>query len=465
LAARLPAYMVPAEISAMAALPLLPNGKIDRQALIAGRAAPAAASARAAPRPAVGGLEAKLVESWQGFFGRQTVTQASSFAGLGGDSLSYVSAYLALEEALGEVPDNWTTMSIAELAASAAPLAAKKSAFVAIESAILMRAVAICVVVGSHFQLFFSGGAGTSALLWVSGSIFGGLQLREMDEGGRLAPIGRLLKSILMPLYVIELPQFFAKLALGGHARLSSVLLTTDLLDYTGLPSDGPNAYGGHEYLLWYIHAIVHILIVYAGLLLVCRYVLRLRRPATAAAVVAVTLGLAGRFLIPALFQPGFWAQPVDPMSYFSHAPTTHLATFALAALAGLGAGRWRSPVLALTIVYVVLSIPIYGLADSAPIAAVAAFLGAAPKLRIPRLAQQPIYMVAGASFFIYLLQFKFWALASHLHIPALAAWPLAVGGGVAVWAGWNWTSQRAAGWVAQLRSPPRIARLAGQGA
>ena len=60
-------------------------------------------------------------------------------------------------------------------------------------------------------------------------------------------PIGRLLKSILIPLYLIELPQFLAKLALGAHARLSSVLLTTDLLDYTGLPNSGPGAYGGHD--------------------------------------------------------------------------------------------------------------------------------------------------------------------------------------------------------------------------
>ena len=183
LTGRLPAYMVPAEIEALAKLPLLPNGKIDRQALIAHGRAPAAAPAPAAKRP-LGRVEALLVESWQSFFGRQTVTPASSFAGLGGDSLSYVSAYLSLEEALGEVPDNWTTMTVAELAATAQPADKKRSVFVAIESAILMRAVAICVVVGSHFGLFFSGGAGTSALLWVSGSIFGGLQLREMDHDG-----------------------------------------------------------------------------------------------------------------------------------------------------------------------------------------------------------------------------------------------------------------------------------------
>ena len=465
LATRLPAYMVPAQIEVLAELPLLPNGKLDRQALIARTRAPIAPPAPVAAKAPLGTVEAALIESWQGFFGRQTVTSASSFAGLGGDSLSYVSAYLSLEEALGEAPDNWTTMTIAELAATAQPAGARGSAFVTIESAILMRALAICVVVGSHFQLFFSGGAGTSALLWVSGSIFGGLQLREMDADGRLAPIGRLLKSILIPLYLIELPQFLAKLALGAHARLSSVLLTTDLLDYTGLPNAGPDAYGGHEYLLWYIHAVVHILIAYAALLLLCRYVLRLKRPASAAALAAVALGLAGRFLAPALFQPGFWTHPVDPMSYFNHAPTTHLATFALAALGGLTRGRWRWAILAVALAYAALSIPIYGLADSAPIAVIAAVLAIAPKISVPRVLSTPIYMVAGASFFIYLLQFKFWAAATHLHVPALVAWPIAVGGGIAVWAGWNWVSKRAGSWLAAIRTPGRGWRVAGQGA
>lgn len=454
LAARLPASTVPAEIEVLPKLPLLPNGKIDRQALVALRCAQPVVAAAAMKRAPPGSAEAALIESWQPFFGRQTVTSASTFAGLGGDSLSYVSAYLALEEALGEVPDAWTTMTIAELAASAQPADAKRSPFVTIESAMLMRALAISVVVGSHFGLFFSGGAGTSGLLWVSGAIFGGLQLREMDHDGKLAPIGRLLKSILVPLYLIELPQFAAKLALHAHARLSSVLLTTDLLDYTGLPNSGPEAYGGHEYLLWYIHAVVHILIIYAGLLLAAKYVLRARRPATVAALAAIGLGFAGRFLLPALFQPGFWAHPVDPMSYFNHAPTTHLATFALAALGGLTAGRWRWAILAVTAAYVAVSVPIYGVADSAPIAAIAAFLALAPRISVPRALSTPIYMVAGASFFIYLLQFKFLVVATHLHIPALAAWPGAVAGGVAVWAGWNWLSQRARGWLEALRPP-----------
>jgi hypothetical protein len=152
-------------------------------------------------------------------------------------------------------------------------------------------------------------------------------------------------------------------------------------------------------------------------------------------------------------------------MSYFNHAPTTHLATFALAALAGLTAGRWRWAILGAALAYATLSVPIYGAADSLPIAGVAAILCFVPKISVPRVLSTSIYMVAGASFFIYLLQFKFWSVATHLHVPALVAWPAAVAGGVAVWAGWNWISRRAGGWLAAARAPRRGWRFAGQGA
>jgi amino acid adenylation domain-containing protein len=460
-ARRLPAYMAPDQFVAVPRLPLLPNGKIDRQALIASQDVPPAEPTQLADLTRV---EATLVEGWRAFFRRGEITPASSFASLGGDSLSYVSAYLSLEEALGRVPDNWTTMTIADLAAVAEPIA-KKSRFIEIESAMLLRAAAIAVVVGSHFQLFFSGGAGTSALLWVSGSIFGNLQLREMAHSGGLKPVWRLLKSILPPLYLIELPQFAIKLATHYHPQLSSVLLYTDLIDYAGMPLSGPDAYRGHEYFLWYIHAVVHIVLAYAALMLVTKYVLKLRHPAMVSAFAAVALGLAGRFLLPTLIAPQVWATGVNPVSYFNHAPTTHLATFALAALSGLMKGRWRIAILAATLAYVGLSLPIYGAADSLPIAAVAGLLFIAPKLSVPRFLSTPIYLVAGASFFIYLLQFKFLLVATHLHLPNLVAWPLAIAGGVAGWSAWTWGSQRfATNWRSIRAQPLRFWRLDQQG-
>jgi hypothetical protein len=77
-----------------------------------------------------------------------------------------------------------------------------------------------------------------------------------------------------------------------------------------------------------------------------------------------------------------------------------------------------------------------------------------APKLSVPRALSTPIYLVAGASFFIYLLEFKFLLVAGHLHLPNLAAWPLAIVGGVAAWSAWNWGSRRVGGFWASVRMP-----------
>src|SRR5262249_17062463 len=141
-------------------------------------------------------------------------------------------------------------------------------------------------------------------------------------------------------------------------------------------------------------------------------------------------------------------------------------ATFALAALSGFTAGRWRFAILAATLAYVAVSAPIYGVADSLPIAAVATLLCRAPKLRVPRRLSTPIYPVAGAAFFLYLLPFTFLLVASHLQLPNLLAWPIAVAGGVAAWSAWNWSSRRiGALWAERRMSLPRLWPLREQNA
>jgi hypothetical protein len=462
MAAQLPAYMAPEAVEVVAALPLLPNGKVDRQALLARRRA--AEVQAASPRQAATPLEADLIADWRKLFRRDDVGRDSSFASLHGDSLSYVTAYMAVEEALGHVPEGWTTMSIADLAVTVRPAAAAtaRSWLADVESAILVRALAIGAVVASHYQLFFSGGGATSALIWVSGLLFGQLQLREAQHQASVRPIGRLLLSLLLPLFVIEAPQIAVKFLTHYHAHLSSLFLYVDLLDYTGTPASGPEAYGGHEYLMWYIHCLFHIILVYAALIFLFGPVMKLKRPVMTAAAAAVGLGLFGRFLLPALFVPDFWREGVDPMSFFNHAPTTHLATFALAAVSGMLMGKGRMLILGMALAYAALSAPVFEAIDSLCIVAVAAILTFIPRLRVPRVLFTPLYLVAGGSFFIYLLHFKVLVVTSRLHLPPAAAWPLALAGGVVAWSMWNWGLQRARGfWGAvRQRRPLAMPRL-----
>ena len=435
LAAALPDYMVPDTVVVLPALPLLPNGKVDRQALVGLAVAHAtAAPARAAATP----LEKTLVADWSELFARP-VGVDDSFAGLGGDSLSYVTAYLSLEQALGDVPEGWTTMTLAQLAATTGGEAAKAGVFAWIESAILLRAVAICGVVASHFQLIFTGGSATSALLFVSGYIFGALQLNEMDHQRSLKPLGRLLKGLLLPLFAYELANTALKLVTHEPVRLSGLLLYTDVLDYRGLPADGPNAYGGHDPVMWYVHCIFHVILFYGAVFWLLDRVVKASKPALATAVIVLTVGLLGRFGLPFFFVPDFGRAPLDMMSVFKHAPTTHMATFALAALAGLLKGKGRIAFTVAAALYAAVSSPFYTIGDAAILAPIAALILFAPKLPWPRLLSKPVYMIAGASLFIYLIHFKVLGVWQRVtDAPLVLAWLAAIAAGVVAWSCWT---------------------------
>jgi amino acid adenylation domain-containing protein/non-ribosomal peptide synthase protein (TIGR01720 family) len=80
----LPEHMVPALFVPLAALPLSPNGKVDRKALPAPAAPVPAASAREVPRNA---REELLAEIWRGALGLEQVGIHDNFFQLGGDSI------------------------------------------------------------------------------------------------------------------------------------------------------------------------------------------------------------------------------------------------------------------------------------------------------------------------------------------------------------------------------------------
>jgi acyl carrier protein len=86
LAARLPGYMIPSVFQILAAMPLTPNGKVDRTALPA-PAAQAQPESRVAPRTA---LERLIANIWQEQLGVQTLGIDDDFFRLGGHSLSAV---------------------------------------------------------------------------------------------------------------------------------------------------------------------------------------------------------------------------------------------------------------------------------------------------------------------------------------------------------------------------------------
>lgn len=120
----LPAYMIPARIVVLDALPMLPSGKIDRKALPS--AAPTAVSAGSVDRGvrSVSTDEALLEKIWSGVLGLDVPGLDDSFFALGGDSMLAIRMRAEVERhgRTFTVGDLFERPTIRELAAALRPM-------------------------------------------------------------------------------------------------------------------------------------------------------------------------------------------------------------------------------------------------------------------------------------------------------------------------------------------------------
>jgi acyl carrier protein len=115
---KLPAYMVPAAIVLMEAIPLTPNGKVDRAALPAPCERPRIATAYAEPET---DLERAVASLWEEVLGVENIGVNDNFFDLGGDSLLGMRLMAALQDTFGiELPlrDLFTSSTLRELCAT-----------------------------------------------------------------------------------------------------------------------------------------------------------------------------------------------------------------------------------------------------------------------------------------------------------------------------------------------------------
>ncbi|SVD85428.1 uncharacterized protein METZ01_LOCUS438282, partial [marine metagenome] len=80
---RLPAHLTPSSVTVLDALPLSPNGKVDRDRL----PVPATSAAQTSPSAPENHTEQKLWELWREVLGREAGSTADSFFDVGGNSL------------------------------------------------------------------------------------------------------------------------------------------------------------------------------------------------------------------------------------------------------------------------------------------------------------------------------------------------------------------------------------------
>jgi hypothetical protein len=275
LGALVPPYMVPARLIIHDAMPLLPNGKIDRAALRTLSDAPEvdslAKTVKSVEPLAIG--EATVTSIFTEILGREITDRNMSFVDVGADSLNAIQAMLRLERFIPNLPEEWPDMTIAELGVLVQNSVADKSvlqtsglhriiASSRAELTVIFRALAILAVVALHYGIGSFGGGATIILLLLAGYSLARFQLPQILSEARcrpiLTPVIRIV-SITIPIVILIL---FIKAMQGEPFQPAGLLFLTNFIDF----SDPVEAAGGTIWL-WFIAVYVQIMLFLAVIL------------------------------------------------------------------------------------------------------------------------------------------------------------------------------------------------------
>ncbi|WP_309066938.1 AMP-binding protein [Microbacterium sp.] len=382
---------------AVDAFPLTSSGKPDGAALVRHHRLHASAGQRPATGPATA---ARVRDVLAVCTGRPDATEQDGFATLGGDSLSYVEASVQLEELLGPLPRDWPSRSAADLAATASPTQTPTATTTAeatapsrlvprrrmpsVETPVLLRALAIVLIVGTHADLFLADGfalkGGAHLLLVVAGYNLARFALSSAP-GGRPRRLLGAVAQVAVP----------AVLWIGAVAALSGKYTAgTVLLVNNALPSDGR---WNEQWQFWFLEAMVWSMLAVA-LLFAVPAVDRLERRAPwgfALGALAITVTIR--------------------VAVLGAAPATHVERYALATVLWCIALGWlvaRADSVprrvAATAAALVLVPGFFGepLREAIVVAGVLALVWI-PSVRVPSWSRPALTTLASASLFVYL--------------------------------------------------------------
>jgi hypothetical protein len=414
----------PASVAvAVAELTRLPNGKVDRPACAAlvrreqphqqpREQSPQGVVVPAATSPTLATDVARAVGD---VLGLDAVDLARSFVQHGGDSLSHVQASVGLERLVGPLPLGWHHRPLGEIVEQARPVHDLPGATAvdgargrgrwlrsrSVETSVLLRAIAVVIICGSHADLFsILGGAHT--LLAVAGFNAARFGLSMPTARGRWRASLRTLVGVAVPTVAMALFGMIAQDRYGW----ANVLLVNWIF--------GDVAYGFRNEL-WFVDALIACTLTLAAILAV-PWVGRAWRlqPWRVAAAVAV-VALVPRFLVLHLGEGVL--RGIMPTTFWLFAVG--------AAVAYADTRRRRLLTLAIAVVGGATFFP-DDLVRNATILAGIALLAFVPEVRLSAWAVPLVGLLASASLYVYLVQFPILGLVPDALGATLAA--LAVG-------------------------------------
>ncbi|GAA1760750.1 AMP-binding protein [Agromyces humatus] len=451
-------------VHAVAEFPRTSNGKPDNAALVRH----AELLAHAASATNTGATDTGVVDAtpdtirslFAELLGRPDASPDDSFAGLGGDSLSYVEVSLRLEQLLGALPRQWPTMSVRELAglaavqtsepvsadapdvsAAGAPVASSTARPAArsgrgrrrmprLETPALLRSIAIVLVVGTHANLFTAPG-GAHLLLAVAGYNLARFQLADVPGRGR---VRGLLKSGAQVVVPAALWIGAVGLITGGYAATTALFVN----NFTG------GARWSDQWQFWFLEAIVWSMLALAAVFAVPQVDRLERRHPFAFALGVLALAVAARVLLLG----GVGAEGTE-----RYAIETVVWCIALGWVVARAATVWQR---ILVSALALASVPGF-FGDPAREAIVVAgvlLLVWVPRIPVARMLVPVIGALAGASMFIYLTHWQVYPPLEN-EFPALAT-VLSLAVGVVVWKGYTFVVARGGAWFRRRRAAAR---------
>jgi acyl-CoA synthetase (AMP-forming)/AMP-acid ligase II/peptidoglycan/LPS O-acetylase OafA/YrhL len=401
--------------------PHLDSGKPDLDRLLTiGRGVDAAVPTRPLGRAPHGTVDvASFYARSAGAVGRSctTVSRSDTFVSVGGDSLSYVEISIGLERLIGTLPADWHLRTVAELQSLADAAAAPRPGgpgdraprrwWRHVETTVVLRAIAIVLVVGTHMDVFFLRG-GAHALLAVAGYNLARFRLVTSDVVHATRHSLRAIARVAIPTSA----WIAANMVVAGGYSLGTALLVNN---YTGSSwrQDGRWNY-------WYVEALVQSMLV-VTLLWSIGPVRRLERRwpfAVASGFGALTLAL--RFEV---------VQFGDPYNAIFRTHTVAWC-FAMGWMAARASRTWQRVVVSLA---AVLAVPgFFGDGRRELVLVVAMLLLVwVHRVPVPAPMVRVVGTLASASFVVFLVHWQVWPQMLEWFVPWVAlACTLAAGVG-----------------------------------
>jgi len=365
------------------------TGKVKRKQIAQDFVATRKATSEATPQQGTS-LRARLAV----ILGVPHMADHDTFVDLGGDSMRYIQASMALEDALGFLPESWEKSPVVELEA----LLPKPSKMSQIEPSVLLRALAIISVVANHSGMFenvFAIDGAAVMLLLPAGYSFARFQLQRVLQTGlaRMA-LGALPRVVAPAFLLIAIQQF-------RHSEFepSALLLFQNFLNE-------PEVFG-----FWFIEVFVQMHLMLACLLWFPRIRADLQRNPWVASMAGLVVSACVSLLAPLVW---------DTTALHNLVPHLLLPFFLLGwclLFADTARQRWANAVAALVVVVAQSASQGTAISGSLWLMYGALFLNWAPVFRMPTWLVRSLGAIASASLYIYVSHFV-------TYVPVLNALP-----------------------------------------